>query len=273
MIYCFLSGMNSYIDGTKNLANMRKQLRFQLPRTPLKVLRGEQDEEDIRDKYHERFQAPGTTTEDAEDYRDIDDESRRSSVSHEYVLSDIDEVSDEGMARYLGRDTSSIESIDSNSHEKLDDPKNVDIALKDDTTGSVNKQIADDDNYKDSDGDTNRSSLQLDVVSETNDDNDDNPDVNSDTSSLQRHGTRATRDDGTHDNDNDDNHDIDIDNASRGEARHLDNDDIDANTGYQTTGSVSEEAIELQVMGQVHQPPNTDTDKEDELSRDDSHAL
>ena len=76
---------------------MKKQLRYQLPRTPLKVLRGEKDEEDIRDKYHERFQAPGTSTEDAEDYRDIDDESRRSSLSRDEVMTDIGEVSEEGM--------------------------------------------------------------------------------------------------------------------------------------------------------------------------------
>ena len=88
------------------MANMKKELRFKLPRTPLKVLRGEQDQKDIRDIYHEVYQSPGTTTEDPDDHRDIDDESR-SSVSRDDVISDIGEVSDEGRARYLGGHASS----------------------------------------------------------------------------------------------------------------------------------------------------------------------
>ena len=43
---------------------MKKRLRFQMPHVPLKVLRGEDDKEDVRDRYHERFQAPDTTTEE-----------------------------------------------------------------------------------------------------------------------------------------------------------------------------------------------------------------
>ena len=31
--------------------------------------------------------------------------------------------------------------------------------------------------------------------------------------------------------------------------------------------------IELQTMAQVHESPNTDTDKEDELSSNDSHGV
>ena len=146
------SGTHSYIDGTKNLANIKKHLRFQLPHTPLKVQRGEKDEEDIRDKYRERFQAPGTSTEDAEDYRDIDDEFRRSSLSHDYVRTDIGEVSDEGVERYLGRDTSSIESIGNDSHKNQDNANNVHNALKHDPNGSVYLESADNDNDDDTDG-------------------------------------------------------------------------------------------------------------------------
>ena len=200
----FLSGTRNYIDGTKNVANIKKQLRFQLPHTPLKVLRGEKDEEDVRDKYHERFQAPGTSTEDEENYRDIDDESRRSSLSRDGVMTDIGEVSDEGMERYLGRDTSSIEGVDDNSHKNHGDLKNVDNIAEHDTTGSVNLESADDDNHNH--------------------------------------------------NDDDNNNDNNNDNASGGEGRHLDRDDLSAS--YQTTDSVSEEAIELQDLAQAPQPPN-----------------
>ena len=254
--FVFLPGMHSYIDGTKNLANMKKELRFKLPRTPLKVLRGEQDQKDIRDIYHEVFQSPGTTTEDPDDHRGIDDESRRSSVSRDYITTDIGETSGEGRARYLGGHTSSIESIDSSYH---DNPNNVDNASKDGTTGSVNLGSADGDIDVDSDGDFNRSSLPRDEVSETND-NDDDTDVYSYTISLRPDGTSATREDNTHDNDNN--------SVSQGDIEHLDIDATDANTG-----SISEEAIELQVMGQAHHPPHTNTDKEDSLSIDDSHAL
>ena len=249
----------------KNLAIMKKELRFKLPCTPLKVLRGEKDGEDIRD----RFQVPDTTTEDAEDNRDIDDESRRSSVSRDYVITDIGEASDEGNARYPGRDTSSIESIDSNSHEKQGNPNNVDIVLKDDTTGSVNLEAADNDNYND--GDTNvyskRSNLQRDEVNETNDDKADNTDVYSDRSSLRQDDTIATREDTTYSNDNDDDHDND--NASREEARNPDNEDTNIDTGI-----ISEEDFELQVMGQGHHPPNKDnSDEKNILSNDESIGL
>ena len=94
IIYCFLLGTHSYIDGTKDMKRMKKLLRYELPRTPLKVLRGEQDEEDIEDKYFERFVPPTTTaTED------------------ENISTDIGEVSEEGMGRYLGGNTSSIGTI------------------------------------------------------------------------------------------------------------------------------------------------------------------
>ena len=85
-------GTRTYIDGTKDLNTMKQRLRFQLPHTPLKVLRGEQDVEDIQDKYYEVF-IPPTTSDDTTDYR--------SDVT-ERVTTDSGDVSDEGMARYLG---------------------------------------------------------------------------------------------------------------------------------------------------------------------------
>ena len=41
IIYCFVPGTHSYIDGTKDWKRMKKRLRFQLPITPLNVLCGE----------------------------------------------------------------------------------------------------------------------------------------------------------------------------------------------------------------------------------------
>ena len=132
---------------------IKKRLRFELPHTPLKVLRGEQDQVDIQDQYYERFQAPGTTTEDAEDDKDTDDDSRRSSLSHEGITTDIGEISDEGMARYLGRAAGSIDIVNDpcnvpqyppNTPEyppnALEYPTN---APEYDTTGSVDLGAAD----------------------------------------------------------------------------------------------------------------------------------
>ena len=72
---------------------MKKRLRFKLPHTPLKILRGEQDEEDLQDKYYERFQAPGTSTEEAEDDKVTDDDSIASSLSHDDITSDVSSLS------------------------------------------------------------------------------------------------------------------------------------------------------------------------------------
>ena len=153
-IYClFFSETHSCIDGTKDWKTMKKRLRFLLPRTPLKDLRGEQDEEDLQDKYYNRFQAPGTTTEDAEDDRDIDDESRRSSLSHEGIPTDIGEASEEGGARYLGSSLDT-ENNPPNAPENPPNvpeyppngPENPPIApnvQEYDTTGSINLEAED----------------------------------------------------------------------------------------------------------------------------------
>ena len=120
IIYCFLSGTHSYIDGTKDWKTMKKRLRFELPKTPLKVLRGEPIQEDIQDLYHQRFQAPGTSTEEAEADQDEND------------TTDVGEVSEEGMERYLGGHTGPIDAVDN--------PPN---APEYDTTGSVNLEVED----------------------------------------------------------------------------------------------------------------------------------
>ena len=141
---------------------MKKRLRFQMPHVPLKVLRGQQDEEDLQDQLYERFVPPTTTTateDDNNDDNDNDDNSVRSRSSFD----DIGNVSDDGMKRYLGEHTDSLHS-----------------------------------------------------TSQSN------------TASWESVG--------------------DFHSNKR------------KSTGYQTTGSVSHEAIELQAFADVHQPPNTDTD-------------
>ena len=119
---------------------MKKRLLFQLPHVPLKVLRGEQDGEDVRDKYHERFQAPGTTTEDAEDDSDTDDESKTSNDD----MATIGEAGEEGMARYLGGRASSVDSVIQLDNEiQNHQNKNTQGNPEYDTTGSINTEAAD----------------------------------------------------------------------------------------------------------------------------------
>ena len=119
---------------------MKKRLRFLMPHVPLKVLRGEQNQEDVRDKYYERFQAPGTTTEDAEDDKDIDDDYRTSSLSNDDVTTDIGEVSEEGMARCLGGHTSSVDNVVQFDNE-IQNHQNKNTQEYD-TTRSVNHETA-----------------------------------------------------------------------------------------------------------------------------------
>ena len=114
-----------------------------MPHVPLKVLRGQQDEEDIWDKYHERFQAPGTTAEE-EAERATDDESGTSHSSHEDTPTDEGEVSEEGMARYLGRHTGAMHGANQvgNDLGENQDFQNENT-LQYDTTGSINQEAAD----------------------------------------------------------------------------------------------------------------------------------
>ena len=107
-----------------------------MPHVPLKVLRGQKDEEDIQDQFYERFQAPpGTSTEEEAERAAAaaDDDSRTSLSSHEDITTDVGDVSDEGMERYLGRHTGSIDS----ANERVQNIPEYN------TTGSVNLEAAD----------------------------------------------------------------------------------------------------------------------------------
>ena len=133
IIYCCLSGTHSYIDGTKDWKTMKKRLRFQMPHVPIKVLRGEQDQEDFRDQQYERFQAPGTTTEDAEDGKETDDESR---ISND----DIGDAGEEGRERCMSGSAGSLDSIIQfdktiQNHQNKSTPENY-------ITGSINHETA-----------------------------------------------------------------------------------------------------------------------------------
>ena len=194
-IYCFLSGTHSYIDGTKNLANMKKRLRYQLPRTPLKVLRGEKDEEDIMDKYYERFKAPTSTSEDDDN---SDGYSTRSSLPRD----DTGEVSDEGMARYLGSSLESINPIDDVRDKRV--KKHQRNNRDDQTTSSISHEA-----------------IEMQVLAQVH-----HPPDTDTNSEVQDYANQIN------------------------------------NTGYQTTGSVSHEAIEMQVLAQVHQSPDTGSDED-----------
>ena len=113
-----------------------------MPHVPLKVLRGQQDEDDFQDHHYERFQAPGTTTE-GEEERATDDDSR-SSLSQEGATTDEGEVSDEGMERYLGRHTGAMYS----ANQVDDDFSKIQNYLNEnapqyDTTGNINQEAAD----------------------------------------------------------------------------------------------------------------------------------
>ena len=122
---------------------MKKRLRFQMPHVPLKVLRGQQDEQDIQDQYYERFQAPGTTTEE-EAERGSDDDSETSHSSHEDITTDVGEVSEEGMERYPGRHPGAMRSLNqADDHfSEIQNYQNENTPQHD-TTGSINQEAAD----------------------------------------------------------------------------------------------------------------------------------
>ena len=110
---------------------MKKRLRFQMPHVPLKVLRGQQDEEDIQDQYYERFQAPGTSTEEEANAL------RRSSSSHWDSTTDIGNVSESVGSIH------SISESDNASGEGSEDVHSDHIDLNNtgyQTTGSVSHE-------------------------------------------------------------------------------------------------------------------------------------
>ena len=99
-----------------------------MPHVPLKVLRGQQDEEDIHDQYYERFQAPGTATEDDNNDKDDDDDSLRSGLSKEDGTTDLGEDSDESMERYLGRHTDSANGANPFGNDSNEGSENAEVA-------------------------------------------------------------------------------------------------------------------------------------------------
>ena len=137
--YLLFSGTHSYIDGTKDWKVMKKRLRFLMPHVPLKVLRGQQDEEDIQDQYYDRFQAPPGTSTEEEAERAADDDSTTSHSSHEDITTDVDEVSEDGIERYLGRHTGAMHNV---NQVEIPNDQNENTPQYD-TTGSVNLEAAD----------------------------------------------------------------------------------------------------------------------------------
>ena len=122
---------------------MKKRLRFLMPHVPLKVLRGQQDEEDIQDQHYERFQAPGTSTEE-EAERAADNDSRTSDSSHEDITTDVGEDGEEGMERYLGRHPGAMHGVNQVDDDfgEIQNNQNENTPQYD-TTGSVNLEAAD----------------------------------------------------------------------------------------------------------------------------------
>ena len=223
----FFLGTHTYIDGTKKLANMKKRLRFLMPHVPLKVLRGQQDEENVQDQYYERFQAPPGTSTEEEAERAAADDSRTSHSSDE------DNTTDVGTGRSgsgLDRSVGSIHSIsesDNASDEGSEDVPSDHIDLNNtgyQTTGSVSHEaielqaFADIHQLPNTEGDTtiNTNNTGSGVASIGN-------------VSEEAMGRYLGR------------HTSSIDNVSQ-------------------SNTASEEAIELQGFARAHQPPNTDND-------------
>ena len=123
---------------------MKERLRFQMPHVPLKVLRGQQDEEDIQDQLYERFPAPPGTSTEEEEERAAANDSGTSHSSHEDITSDGGEVSEEGMERYPGRHIGAMHDanqVDDDFGENQNYQN--ENAPQYDTTGSVNVEAAD----------------------------------------------------------------------------------------------------------------------------------
>ena len=268
---------------------MKKRLRFQMPHVPLKVLRGQQDEEDVQDQYYERFQAPpGTSTEEEANAL------RRSSSSHWDSTTDIGNVSESVGSIH------SISESDNASDERAEDVPSDHIDLNNtiyQTMGSVSHEaielqaFADVHQRPNTESDT---TINTDNVSEeamgrylgrhtSSIDNTSQSDTASD-EAIELRGLAQV-----HQLPNADNDVASIGNVSEdamqrylGEntgstqgasqsntASHegvgnVQNDHIN-NTGHEATGSVSHEDIEMQVLPRAHQMPNTDNDDSDVL--------
>ena len=203
---------------------MKKRLRFQMPHVPLKVLRGEQDKEDIQDQYYERFQAPpGTSTEEEANAL------RRSSSSH------WDSTTDIGNASESVGSIHSISESDNASDERAEDVPSDHIDLSNtgyQTTGSVSHEA-----------------IELQGFSQVHQP----PNTGSGIASVGNVSEEAM---GRYLGENTGS----IHNASQSDpGSHEGVGNLHNNTGYETTDSVSHEAIALQSFAQVHQPPNTES--------------
>ena len=111
---------------------MKKRLRFLMPHVSLKVLRGEQDGEDVQDKYFERFKPPPTTTDEDEDDSDSDDITDGNGEDEDGIRAQllnndtgIANDGDEILRMNTNRNTNSVESL---------------IQPNYDTTGSVSQE-------------------------------------------------------------------------------------------------------------------------------------
>ena len=293
---------------------MKKRLRFQMPHVPLKVLRGQQDEEDIQDQYYQRFQAPpGTSTEEEAERAAAANDSTTSHSSDEDNTTDVGEVSEEGTGRSgsgLDRLVGSIHSIrqsDNASDEGSEDVHSDHIDLSNtgyQTTGSVSHEAIELQAFAavhqrpNTKGDTpintdntdstgsgvasignvseeatgrylGRHTSSIDNVSQSDTASEEAielqgfarahqpPNTDSDVASIgniseeimQRYLDEQT---------GSINSTSQSDTASHEGVGNVQNDQIN-NTGYEATGSVSHEDIEMQVLPQTHRPPNTDS--------------
>ena len=112
-----------------------------MPHVPLKVLRGQQNEEDIQDQNY--TVPPGTSTEEEAERAAADNDSRTSHSSHDDITTDVGEVSEEGMERYPGRHTGAMHGanqVDDHFGE-IQNYQN-ESTPEYDTTGSVNQQAS-----------------------------------------------------------------------------------------------------------------------------------
>ena len=192
-----------------------------MPHVPLKVLRGQQHEEDIQDQYYERVQAPpGTSTEEEEA-----NALRGSSSSHWDSTTDIGNVSESVGSIH------SISESDNASDEGSEDVPSDHIDLNNtgyQTTGSVSHEAVELQAFADV--------HQLPYI-------DSDTTINTDNTNNTGSGVAS------------------IGNVSE--------DSKQSGTWVRHTGTIgnasqsdtaSHEAIELQGFSQVHQPDNTDSD-------------
>ena len=249
-----------------------------MPHVPLKVLRGQQDEEDVQDQYYERFQAPlGTSREEEANAL------RRSSSSHGYSttdignvsesvgsihsISDYDNASDKGAkdvhSDHIDLSNSGYQSTGSVSHEAIElkafsdvhQPPNTDSDTTINTDNVMGRYLG---RHTSSIDNVSQSDTVLDEAKELrglaqvhqlpNADNDVASIGNVSEDAMQRYlaehtgSTQGASQSNT---------------ASHEGVGNVQNDQTN-NTGYETKGSVSHEAVALQSF--VHKPPNTESD-------------